>query len=50
MQEGQLYIVRDNILKKYVTDGDNIYEITVIPRALIGQILKLTILLEMSKK
>ena len=41
MQEGQLYIVRDNILKRYVTDGDYMYETTVIPRALIGQILKL---------
>ena len=40
MQEGQLYIVRDNILKRYVTEGDKIYETTVIPRALIGQILK----------
>ena len=38
---GSLYIVRDNILKRYVTDGNNIYETTVIPRALIGQILKL---------
>ena len=41
MQEGQLYIVRDIILKRYMTEGDNIYEITVIPRALIGHILKL---------
>ena len=41
MQEGQLYMMRDNILKRYVTEGDNIYETTVIPRALIGQILKL---------
>ena len=41
MQEGQLYIVRDNILKRYVNDGNNIYETTVIPGALIGQILKL---------
>ena len=37
MQEGQLYIVRDKILKRYVTDGNNIYETTVIPRALMGQ-------------
>ena len=41
MQEGQLYIVRDNILKRYMTEGDKIYETTVIPRALNGQILKL---------
>ena len=38
MQEGHL---RDNILKRYMTEGDNIYETIVIPRALIGQILKL---------
>ena len=37
----QVYIVRDNILKRYVTDGNNIYETIVIPRVLIGQILKL---------
>ena len=41
MQEEQLYIVRDNILKRYLTEGNTIYETTVIPRALIGQILKL---------
>ena len=41
MQEGWLYIVRDNIWKRYVTEGDNIYETIVIPRNLIGQILKL---------
>ena len=41
IQEQQLYIVRDNILKKYVTDGSNIYETTVKPKALLGQILKL---------
>ena len=40
MQEGQLYTVGDNILKRYVTEGENIYETTVIPRVLIGQILK----------
>ena len=37
MQEGQLYIVRDNILKRYMTEGDNIYETTVIPRALVDK-------------
>ena len=40
-EEGQLYIVRDNILKRYMTEGNNIYETTVIPRALIEQILKM---------
>ena len=39
--EGQLYIVRDNILKRYVLEGNNIYETTVIPRALTGQILRM---------
>ena len=41
LQEGQLCIVRDNILKRYMAEGDNIYETTVITRTLIGQILKL---------
>ena len=41
IQEGQLYIVRNNILKRYVTEGDSTYKTTVIPRALIGQILRL---------
>ena len=39
--EGQLYIVRDNILKRYVLEGNNTYETTVIPRALTGQILRM---------
>ena len=39
--EGQLYIVKDNILKKYVLEGSNTYETTVIPRALTGQILRI---------
>ena len=37
--EGQLYLLRDKILKRYVKDGDNTYETTVIPRALTTQIL-----------
>ena len=41
IQEGQLYIVRDNILKRYVIEGNSTYETTVIPRALIGQILRM---------
>ena len=32
--EGQLYQIKDKILKRYITDGDNTYETTVIPRAL----------------
>ena len=39
--EGQMYIVRDNILKRYVLEGNNSYETTVIPRALTGQILRM---------
>ena len=39
--EGQLYIVRDNILKRYVLEGNNTYETTVIPRALSRQILRM---------
>ena len=37
--EGQLYLIRDKILKRYVVDGDNTYETTVIPRAITTQIL-----------
>ena len=37
--EGQLYLIRDKILKRYVVDGDNTYEITMIPRAITTQIL-----------
>ena len=39
--EGQLYIVRDNILKRYVLEGNNTYETTVIPRTLTRQILRM---------
>ena len=41
IQEGQLYIVRDNILKRYVLEGNSTYETTVIPRSLTGQILRM---------
>ena len=33
--------MRDNILKRYVLEGNGTYESTVIPRALIGQILRM---------
>ena len=33
--------MRNNILKRYVIEGDSTYETTVIPRAPIGQILRL---------
>ena len=36
-----MHIVRDNILKRYVLEGNNTYETTVIPRALTGQILRM---------
>ena len=39
--EGQLYIVQNKLLKRYVTDGDNTYETIVLPKALIAQILKM---------
>ena len=39
--EGQLYIVQNKLLKRYVTDGDNTYETIVLPRVLIAQILKM---------
>ena len=39
--DGQLYIVKDNILKRYVLEGNHMYETTVIPRALTGQILRM---------
>ena len=37
--EGQLYLMKDKILKRYVIDGENTYETTVVPRALTTQIL-----------
>ena len=39
--EGQLYIIQNKLLKRYVTDSDNTYEAIVLPRALIAQILKM---------
>ena len=37
--EGQLYVVKDKLLKRYVIDGNNTYETTVILRAITAQIL-----------
>ena len=37
----QLYLVKDNILKRYVIEGNNTYETIVVPRALTGQILRM---------
>ena len=39
--EGQLYIIQNKLLKRYVTDGDNTYETIVLPRALTAQILRM---------
>ena len=41
MVEGQLYLVKDKILKRYIIDGENTYEATVILRALTTQILRM---------
>ena len=38
---GQLYMVKDKLLKRYVIDGDNTYETTVVPRAITTQILQM---------
>ena len=40
--EGQLYLIKDNILKRYIIDGDDTYETTVVPKALTAQILRMT--------
>ena len=37
--KGQLYLITDKILKRYIIDGDDTYETTVIPRPLTTQIL-----------
>ena len=39
--DGQLYLMKDNILKRYVMEGNNTYETTVVPRVLTGQILRM---------
>ena len=39
--DGQLYKIENNILKRFIIDGDDTYEITVIPRSLIPQILQM---------
>ena len=39
--DGQLYLVKDKILKQYVLEGDNTYETIVVPRALTAQILRM---------
>ena len=39
--KGQLYVIQDKVLKRYVIDGNNTYETIVLPRALTAQILKI---------
>ena len=39
--EGQLYLIKDNILRRYIIDGDNTYETTVVPKALTAHILRM---------
>ena len=39
--EGQLYLIKDKILKRYVVEGDNTYKTTMIPRAITTQILQM---------
>ena len=38
---GQLYLVKDKVLKRYIIDGDNTYETTVVPRALTTKVLQM---------
>ena len=37
--EGQLYVIKDKLLKRYVIYSNDTYQTTVIPRALTAQIL-----------
>ena len=39
--KGQLYVIQDKLLKRYVVDSDNTYETIVLSRALTAQILKM---------
>ena len=39
--EGQLYLIRNIILKRYVIDGDDTYETVIMPRTLTPQILQM---------
>ena len=39
--DGQLYKIEDNILKRFIVDGNDTYETTVIPRSLIPQVLQM---------
>ena len=39
--DGQLYKIDDNILKRFIVDGDDTYETTVIPRPLTPEVLQM---------
>ena len=39
IREGQLYKIDNKLLKRFVVDGNNTYETTVIPRSLVPQVL-----------
>ena len=41
IKEGHVYVVQNNILKRYVNDGNNTFETVVLPRALTAQVLKM---------
>ena len=41
IKNGQLYLVRDKILKRYACEGDNTYETIVLPKALTAQVLRM---------
>ena len=36
-----MYVVKDKVLKRYVIDGNNTYETTIIPRVITAQILRM---------
>ena len=41
IKEGHIYVVQNNILRRYVNDGNNTYETVILPRALTAQVLKM---------
>ena len=41
IKEGHVYVVQNNILKRYVHDGNNTYETVILPRALTAQVRKM---------
>ena len=42
IKEGQLYVFKDNVLKRYVVYGNNTYEAVIIPKIVTAQILWMT--------